>query len=176
MGFFLVNNWFLENNCVFESNIFYTTSHMIYFDYKAYACYQNKKTIHVLHKLSFHNPIPHISHSLIDHVFQLWTIILFTSPLWNYFFLVVENHCVFSAHILKLCVFFLGNVREKRKTQTKNYHCAYRSILPLRTVYRHFLASRTAYRLTTKTNHFGSFHLHKEVKITVCCMHIYSNF
>ena len=28
----------------------------------------------------------------------------------------------FSAHILKLCV-FPRNVREKRKTQTKNYHC-----------------------------------------------------
>jgi len=27
----------------------------------------------------------------------------------------------FSAHILKLCV-FPRNVREKRKTQTKNYH------------------------------------------------------
>jgi len=38
-----------------------------------------------------------------------------------------------------------------------------------------FLASRTAYHLTTKNNHFGRFHLHKEVKITVCCMHIYSN-
>ena len=38
-----------------------------------------------------------------------------------------------------------------------------------------FFASRTAYRLTTKNNHFGRFHLHKEVKITVCCMHMYSN-
>jgi len=28
-----------------------------------------------------------------------------TFLLWNYFFLVVENHCVFNAHILKLCVF-----------------------------------------------------------------------
>jgi len=28
------------------------------------------KTIHVLHKLSFHNTIPHRSHSLIGHVIQ----------------------------------------------------------------------------------------------------------
>ena len=26
-----------------------------------------------------------------------------------------------------------------------------------------------------KNNHFGRFHLHKEVKITVCCMHMYCN-
>jgi len=51
---------------------------------------------------------------------------------------------------------------------------AYRLILVLRTAFRHFLASRTAYRLTNKKNHFGRFHLHKEVKITVCCMHMYS--
>ena len=55
----------------FKSNVFDTTSHIIYFDYKAYAFYQNKnKTIHVLHKLSFHNTIPHRSHSLIGHVIQ----------------------------------------------------------------------------------------------------------
>jgi len=52
---------------------------------------------------------------------------------------------------------------------------AYRSILALRTAYCHFLASRTAYHLTTKNSHFGRFHLHKEVKITVCFMHMYSN-
>jgi len=52
---------------------------------------------------------------------------------------------------------------------------AYRSILALRTAYRHFLASRTAYRLTTKNNYFRRVHLHKEVKITVCCMHMNSN-
>ena len=41
----------LENNGLFwktmgflkKAMFFYTTSHMIYFDYKAYACYQNKK-------------------------------------------------------------------------------------------------------------------------------------
>ena len=42
---------------------------MIYFDYKAYA-FDKKKPIHVLHKLSFHNTIPHRSHSLIGHVIQ----------------------------------------------------------------------------------------------------------
>ena len=52
-------------------------------------------------------------------------------PLWNYLFLVVENHCVFLSHIFWNCAFFPRNVREKRKTQTKNYHwictisCAY---------------------------------------------------
>jgi len=39
---------------------------------------------------------------------------------------------------------------------------AYRSILASRTAYRHFVASHTTYRLTTKNNHFGRFHLHKE--------------
>ena len=28
------------------------------------------KTIHVIHKLTFHNTIPHRSHSLIGHVIQ----------------------------------------------------------------------------------------------------------
>ena len=46
-----------------------------------------------------------------------------TTQLWNYFFLVVENHCVFLAHIFWNCAFFPRNVREKRKTQTKHYHC-----------------------------------------------------
>ena len=45
------------------------TSDMIYFDYKAYAFYENK-TIHVLHNFSFHNKIPHRNHSLIGHVIQ----------------------------------------------------------------------------------------------------------
>jgi len=36
-----------------------------------------------------------------------------------------------------------------------------------------FLASHTVYCLTTKNNHFGRFHLHKEDKITVCFMHMY---
>jgi len=37
-----------------------------------------------------------------------------------------------------------------------------------------FLASRTAYRLTTKTTMFWHFHLHKEDKMTVCCIHNHS--
>ena len=37
MGFFLENNWFFLKAMFFD-----TTSHMIHFDYKAYAFYQNK--------------------------------------------------------------------------------------------------------------------------------------
>jgi len=63
MGFWGKQYLFLFlKQCFFD-----TTSHMIYFDYKAYAFYQNK-TVHVLHKLSFHNTILHRSHSLIGHV------------------------------------------------------------------------------------------------------------
>jgi len=36
-----------------------------------------KKTIHVLHKISFYNTMPHRSHSLIGHLIQeLWYILL----------------------------------------------------------------------------------------------------
>ena len=42
MGF-LRKQWvFWENNGYFKAMFFNTTSHMIYFDYKAYAFYQNK--------------------------------------------------------------------------------------------------------------------------------------
>ena len=45
----------------------------------------------------------------------------------------------------------------------------------MRTAYRLFLDTlRTAYRLTTITTIFGRFHLHKEDKLTVCCMHMYN--
>jgi len=50
----------------FLSNVFDTTSHMIYFEYKSFAFHQNK-SIHVLHKITFHNTMPH---SLIGHVIQ----------------------------------------------------------------------------------------------------------
>ena len=43
---------------------------MIHFDYKAYMHFIKIKTIHVLHKLSFHYTIPHKSHRLIGHVIQ----------------------------------------------------------------------------------------------------------
>jgi len=56
--------------CFLKNNVFDTTSHMIYFDYKAYAFYQ-KKTFHVLHKHSFHNTIPHRSHSLVYVIQEL---------------------------------------------------------------------------------------------------------
>jgi len=44
-GFFGKTMVFWENNVFFflKSNVFDTTSHIIYFDYKAYAFYQNKK-------------------------------------------------------------------------------------------------------------------------------------
>jgi len=65
-GLFWKTMGFFKKKAMF----FYTTSHMIYFDYKAYACYQNKKTIHVLHKISFLYTILLRSHSLIGHVIQ----------------------------------------------------------------------------------------------------------
>jgi len=59
---------------VFKAMFFYTTSHMIYFDYMHFIKIKN---IHVLHKISFHNTIPHRSHSLIGHLIQeLWYILL----------------------------------------------------------------------------------------------------
>ena len=63
------NAFFVVKNNGFLSNVFHATSHMIYFDYKVYAFYP-KKLFNVLHKLSFHNTIPHRSHSLIGHVIQ----------------------------------------------------------------------------------------------------------
>ena len=58
----LGNNGFWGKTKFFlKSNVFDTTSHMIYFDYK----HIKKKTIYVLHKLSFHNTVPHRRHSLI---------------------------------------------------------------------------------------------------------------
>ena len=78
-------------------------------------------TIHVLNKISFHNTIPHRSQSYRPcYSRTLINSPLFcTSSLCNHFFLVVENHCVFSAHIFWKCAFFPRNVREKRKMQTK---------------------------------------------------------
>ena len=47
----LENNEFFWKTMLFylKSNVFDTTSHMIYFDYKAYALYKNNNIIHVLH-------------------------------------------------------------------------------------------------------------------------------
>jgi len=42
-GFYGKTVGFLGKQCVFLKTMFFdTTSHMIYFDYKAYAFYQNK--------------------------------------------------------------------------------------------------------------------------------------
>jgi len=51
---------------------------------------------------------------------------------------------------------------------------ACRPISGLRTAYRHVLASSTAYRLKTKQP-FLEFHLQKEDKMTVCCVHMYNH-
>ena len=51
---------------------------------------------------------------------------------------------------------------------------ACRPISALRTTYRHVLASSTTYRLRTKQP-FWEFHLHKEDKMTVCCVHMYNH-
>ena len=68
MGF-LGKQWvFGENNVFFKAMFFDTTSHMIFFI--KHMHFIKIKTIHVLHKLSFHNTIPHKSHSLIEHVVQ----------------------------------------------------------------------------------------------------------
>ena len=45
------------------------------------------------------------------------------------------------------------------------FRTEYRPILAFCNAYRHFLTSRTAYRLLQKQ--FGRFHLHKEDTITV---------
>jgi len=86
-------------------------------------------TIHVLHRLSFHNTIPHRSQSFRPcYSRTLINSPLFcTSPLWNYFFLIVKNHCVFLAHIFWNCAFSPRNLCEKRKTQTKNCHTYFTS-------------------------------------------------
>ena len=39
---FLVKQWFSKNKVFFKKQCLDTTSHMIWFDYKAYAFYQNK--------------------------------------------------------------------------------------------------------------------------------------
>ena len=58
-GFFWKNNGVSGKTMFFKAMFFDTTSHMIYFDYKAYAFYQNK-TINVLHFFLF------ITQSLIE--------------------------------------------------------------------------------------------------------------
>jgi len=71
----LENNGFFGKQWVFwktmgflkKSNVFDTTSHMIYLIIK-HMHFIKIKTIHVLHKISFHNTTPHRSHSLIGHV------------------------------------------------------------------------------------------------------------
>jgi len=67
------------------------------------------KTIHVLHKILFHNTSPHRSHSFIGHVIQelcdKFSSVLHFSTLKLLLFSSWKSLHFFSAHILKLCVF-----------------------------------------------------------------------
>jgi len=60
---------FFENNVVvfLKAMFFDTTLHILIIKHMHFV---KTKTIHVLHKLSFHNTIPYRSHSLIGHVIQ----------------------------------------------------------------------------------------------------------
>ena len=58
---------FFGKQWVFKSNVFDITSHVIFFIIK-HMHFIKIKTIHVLHKFSFYNAVPHRSHSLIGHV------------------------------------------------------------------------------------------------------------
>jgi len=58
-----------ENNVFVKAMFFDTTSHMIYFDYKAYMHFIKIK-LFMFYMNFFHNTIPHRSHSLIGHVIQ----------------------------------------------------------------------------------------------------------
>jgi len=76
------------------------------------------KIIHVLHKLKksqSYRPCFFKNFHKFPSVLHLSTL--------NLLLLVLENHCVFLAHIFRNCAFFPRNVREKRITQTKKYHC-----------------------------------------------------
>ena len=103
MGYF-GKQWVFLKKAMF----FYTTSHMIYFDYKAYAFYQNKKLFMFYIKFLF------ITQSLIEVTvllsmlfkkFDKFSSVLHFSTL-KLPHLVVENHCVFLAHIFWNCAFF----------------------------------------------------------------------
>jgi len=70
---FLRKQWgfFLENNVVvFKKAMFFLHDFTHAFFIIKHMHFIKIKTIHVLHKLSFHNTIPHRSHSLIGHVIQ----------------------------------------------------------------------------------------------------------
>ena len=94
------------------------------------------KTLHILHKLSFHNTIPHRSHSLIGHVIEeLWFFSVLHFSTLKLLFFSYRKSLRFLAHIVWNCAFFPRNVCEKCKTQTKNYHWV---ILCLSVVRQHF--------------------------------------
>ena len=103
MGFFWENNVFLKSN-VFDTS----TSHMIWFNYKAYTFYQNKNYSY------FYTNFLFITQSLIKVTvlktmlfknFDKFSSGLHFSTLKLLFFSCRKSLRFFSAHILKLCVF-----------------------------------------------------------------------
>ena len=68
---FLGKQWvFGENHVVFLKAMFLTRLHTSFVLIIKHMHFIKIKTIHVLRKLSFHNIIPHRSHSPIGHVIQ----------------------------------------------------------------------------------------------------------
>ena len=109
-GFFLENNvFFWENNVFLKSNVFDTsTSHIIWFYFKAYTFYQNKNYSY------FYTNFLFITQSLIEVTvlkamlfknFDKFSSGLHFSTLKLLLFSCWKSLRFFSAHILKLCVF-----------------------------------------------------------------------
>ena len=68
---FLGKQWvFWKTMVFFLKAMFLTRPHAWFVLIIKHIHFIKIKTIHVLHKLSFYNTIPHISHSLIGHVIQ----------------------------------------------------------------------------------------------------------
>jgi len=123
MGFMGKQCFFLENNGFFlKKQCFLTRLHTWFIFIIKHMHFIKIKTIHVLHKLSFHKTILHRSHSLIGNVIEgdKFFSVLHFSTLKLLLFSCRKLLRFFSAHILKLCVF---SQKCAWKTQTKNYHC-----------------------------------------------------
>ena len=69
-GFYGKTVVFLETNVLFLKQCFLTRLHTRFILIIKHMHFIKIKTIHVLHKFSFHNTIPHRSQSLIGHVVQ----------------------------------------------------------------------------------------------------------
>ena len=127
-------------------------------------------TIHVLFKGSLFSLLNHKMKKMCKPCGKVVSYCLVS--FWKLLFRVNFEVCKWK--IIIICVLHTSPLHNGGWHPPPPLRTAYRSFLALCTAYRHFLASCTAHRLTTKNNHFGRFHLHK-VKITVCCMHMYSN-